>query len=454
MKVWGSTLVVVFWICVLPVILWAGASGTPAQGTIGLMAGSFISGILLTFTPCVLPMVPIVSSIIAGQGEELTKVKAFWLSFAYVLGTAVTYALMGALAGATGEQLQAYFQNVWAIGAISLIFVAMALSMFGLYTIQLPALLQSKLDASTRRLKGGALLPVFLLGMVSAMILGACVSPILISFLSVAIATQDALLGAMTMFALAMGMGVPLIIVGLGAGALIPKAGSWMEEVKHLFGVLLLAVAIYLFTELGIVNTLLVWGIFAVVLGVYLHALEPLEKEHSGWQTLKKSMGVVLLVWGVILMVGGAGEGESLTKPLKHTSTITLNGSVTSQYRFPFELVRNMKDLDAKRKEAVEKDKLLVVYFYSDTCPVCKKMKATTFKDPKVIEKLASDFVAVRVNITDHADHESMKIKKHYKIFGTPAFLFFDRSGEMLESEKFYGYEGPEEFYNTLDLLS
>jgi len=182
------------WLLLSMTILYAGDGTT--QSTIGIMLGAFVSGLLLTFTPCVLPMVPIVSSIIAGQGEDVTKTKAVLLAVAYVLGTAVTYAIMGALAGATGEQLQSYFQNVWAIGAMTLVFVLMALSMFGLFTIQLPSFIQSKLNAESQGMKGGSFIPVFLLGMVSALILGACVSPVLISFLSVAISTSDATLGA------------------------------------------------------------------------------------------------------------------------------------------------------------------------------------------------------------------------------------------------------------------
>jgi thiol:disulfide interchange protein DsbD len=445
-----------FWFLGSMVVLWSDEGTVQVRQSMAvLISGSFFSGLLLTFTPCVLPMVPIVSSIIAGQGEGLTKIKAFWLSLSYVLGTAATYTVMGALAGATGEQLQSYFQNVWAIGAISLVFVAMALSMFGVYTIQLPAFLQSRLDARSRKLKGGSMVMVFLLGMISALILGACVSPVLISFLSVAIATQDALLGAVTMFSLALGMGVPLIIVGVGAGQLIPRAGGWMEQVKHFFGVLLLAVAIYLFNELSLIPELLVWGMFILVLGVYLGALEALPDMATGWQTLRKAIGVLLLVWGLILLVGGASGGEALLQPLKREGpAAVVNGEGIKRYTFPFALVRTMEELEKKRQEAVRNDKLLAVYFYSDTCSVCKKMKATTFKDPKVLKKLADDFVAVRVNITSHSDEESMKIKKHYKVFGTPSFVFFNRSGKEMPEEQFYGYQDPQEFYDTLDLMS
>ncbi len=426
--------------------------GAEASSTAGLLAGSFLSGLLLTFTPCVLPMVPIVSSIIAGQGENLTKIRAFVLSLSYVLGTAVTYALMGALAGATGEQLQSYFQNVWAIGIFSLVFVLMALSMFGLFTIQLPASIQSRLDARSRSLKGGSVVMVFLLGMISALILGACVSPVLISFLGVAITAHDPVLGALTMFALALGMGVPLIVVGLGAGTLIPKAGGWMEEVKHFFGILLLSVAVYIFSELGIVSELLLWGLLLIGTAVmYLRVLEPLGTEFSAWRVTGKGTGVILLVWGTILLVGAAKGHEDLWHPLKEEYWVYAGSDTAVPYKSPFILVRSMSELDVKRKEALHEGKPVVLFFYSDTCSVCKKMKATTLKDPKVRKMLAENFVALRVNITDPSDEESMKIKHHYKVFGTPAFVFIDKKGKVAEDEMFYGYQTAEEFFDTLD---
>ncbi len=280
------------------------------QGMLTIVLGAFVSGILLTFTPCVLPMVPIVSSIIAGQGEDVTKKKAVMLAVAYVMGTAVTYAIMGALAGATGEQLQSYFQNIWAIGAMTIVFVFMALSMFGLFIIELPSFIQSRINAESQGMKGGSFIPVFLLGMVSALILGACVSPVLISFLSVAISTSDATLGALTMFALALGMGVPLVLLGFGAGFLVPKAGMWMDKVKYFFGVLLLGVAIEIFSTLEIVNTLLLWGAYAVGVAVYMGATQALSVESNGWQKLQKAVGTVILIWGTIMMIG-AGYGET-----------------------------------------------------------------------------------------------------------------------------------------------
>jgi len=434
-------------------ILFAATSEVTGGGTVGIILGAFVSGILLTFTPCVLPMVPIVSSIIAGQGKDVTKTKAVMLSVSYVLGTAATYALMGALAGATGEQLQSYFQNIWAIGAMTLVFVLMALAMFGVFTIQLPSFIQSRLNASSDGIKGGSMGMVFLLGMISALILGACVSPVLISFLSVAISTSDAVLGAWTMFSLALGMGVPLVLLGFGAGYLVPKAGMWMEKVKYFFGALLLAVAIQIFDTLELVNTLFLWGVYAVGISIYLGATQRLSLKSTGWQKLQKASATVLLIWGTILLVG-AGYGETnVYQPLpkmhmQGENKANLSGDL------PFEEIANLTAYEIKRRQAMDEGKTMILFFHTDTCPVCKHLRDSTFKDARVQQKLKDDYVAVGVNISNTSDKKIVELKKMFQVFGPPGFVFINAEGEVLEDEKFYGYQEPEEFYDTLDLIA
>jgi thiol:disulfide interchange protein DsbD len=440
----------------MPLVLLAADMQPLDQTTWSILAGAFLSGVLLTFTPCVLPMIPIISSIIAGQGEGITKTRAVILSLSYVLGTAVTYAAMGALAGATGEQLQAYFQNVWVIGAMSLIFVAMALSMFGLYTIQLPSFIQSRINASSQGIPGGNVAMVFVLGAISALILGACVSPILISFLSVAIATSDPLLGGLTMFFLALGMGVPLVIVGLGAGHLLPKAGGWMDLVKYFFGTVLLGVAIWIFSTLGLVPELLLWGIYLVIIAVYLNATQTLPETANGWYKLAKGIGTVLLVWGIMMLVGAVYNESDPFHPLpKPSAVVTTSGTDTVEKEgIPFELVGSLEELEARRKQAIKEKKLMIVFFYTDWCPVCKKLKATTLIDPKVRQMLKKHFIALKVNMTDLNDHKSQAIRKKFKIYGPPSFVFFDRNGKELKEENFYGFQEPEAFYDILDLMA
>lgn len=447
------------WVVLSSTFLFAGDGAT--QSTVGIMLGAFVSGVLLTFTPCVLPMVPIVSSIIAGQGEDVTKTKAVMLALAYVLGTAVTYALMGALAGATGEQLQSYFQNIWAIGAMTLVFVLMALSMFGLFTIQLPSFIQSRLNAESQGMKGGSFVPVFLLGMVSALILGACVSPVLISFLSVAISTSDATLGALTMFALAMGMGVPLILLGFGAGYLVPKAGMWMDKVKYFFGALLLAVAIEIFSNLELINTLFLWGAYAVGIAIYLGATQRLSLKASGWMKLQKVVATLALIWGTILLIG-AGYGEQdIWHPLPKTVVNVVgggDGKTKLSGEMPFEEIPNLTAYEIKRRQAMDEGKTLVMFFHTDTCPVCKHLRDTTFKDARVQQILKDKYVAISLNMTpkenEKAQRQMEEMKKKFGIFGPPAFVFVNSDGEEMEDEQFYGYMEPEEFYDTLDLIA
>ena len=422
-----------------------------------LIFGSFMAGILLTFTPCVLPMVPILSGIIVGQGESITTRKAVMLSLSYVMGTALTYTIMGALAGATGEQLQSYFQNVWVIGGMSLIFVFMALSMFGLFTVQLPSFIQSKLNAQSDGIKGGSFSMVFFLGMISALILGACVSPVLISFLGVAIAKGDALLGALMMFAMALGMGVPLIILGFGAGKLLPKAGMWMDNVKYVFGVLLMAVAIQLFSTLNLVSELLLWGTSIIILSIFMGAMDAI-KEDGAFQKFIKAIAVLLLVWGSILLVGAAKGNDSLSMPLEEKvsyvqNTTVANATPTKKSEL-FTSIHNMDDLAAIQKEAINKKKPLIIYFYTDYCSLCRKLKATTYKDKEIQKLLNEHYVAAKLNMTNKSDAEMKEVKKHFKIFGTPGFVFFDTEGEELEDYQFYGYQNAEEFYDTLDLLA
>ena len=427
------------------------------EGLAALIAGSFAAGLFLTFTPCVLPMVPILSSIIVGQGEGITKRRAFLLSLSYVLGTAVTYAAMGALAGATGEQLQSYFENVWVIGLVSLLFAAMALSMFGLFTIQLPASVQSKLSSASGGIKGGKMATVFLLGLISALIIGACVSPILIAFLGVAIAKGSAWLGAVTMFFMALGMGVPLLVIGVGMGQLLPKAGAWMDLVKHIFGVLLLITALYFFNELSLLPPLLVWGMFAVVLSVYLGAFEPLSPDRTGWMTFRKGMGIVLFIWGLLWMIGGISGRDDLLHPFSTAATLVQRTTDTTNSvsdKIPFEEVDSLQTLQKKLHEAQQARKMAILFFSNDFCGSCKKYKAITFKDPAVRDILRKEYVALHINMTDKSDKKRQEIRKKFHIFGPPTFIFFNREGEEIKENRIYGYQTPEEFYDMLELMA
>ncbi|HIP46901.1 MAG TPA: protein-disulfide reductase DsbD [Campylobacterales bacterium] len=427
---------------------------TATQGMLSLAFGSFVAGLLLTFTPCVLPMVPILSSIIMGQGKDISTRKSLMLSLAYVLGTAVTYAIMGAIAGATGDQLQSYFQNIWAIGAMSLVFAVMALSMFDVFTIALPSFIQSRLNKSSQDLKGGSIPMVFILGMVTALILGACVSPVLISFLGVAISTGDALLGAVMMFTMALGMGVPLLLLGLGAGKFLPKAGIWMDKIKYLFGALLLAVSLYLFSTLDLISPLILWGVYLIGLSLFVGAfdtaIEKIEK-------FAKILGIIMFIWGILLLVGAANGNHDIYKPLAKAPSAYIENSSTSQPKVAKKLFTNiydMQELDILLAQAKEEEKAVIIYFYHDACPVCKRLNETTWKDPAVKALLAEKYLAFSIDMTDRSDENMQAIKKRFSIFGPPGFIFFDSEGDELVDDSFYGYQAPTEMLDILDLIA
>ncbi len=280
-----------------------------------LIISAFGTGLLLTFTPCVLPLIPILSSIVIGQGGE-GRMRGGTLSIIYVFGTVVAYAFIGAVAGATGDQLNAYFQNAWAIGIMSAVFVLMSLSLFGLYEITMPAALESRIQEGSMKIGGGKVGAVFVLGVLSALVVSACVSPLLISALGIAIARADPYLGAAMMTSMALGMGAILIAIGFGAGIALPKAGPWMDRLKQGFGVLLLGVAIYLLGNLPDVPVLLLWGALFIVTGVYLGASQELPTDAGGWRYFWKGVGVVLLIWGILCLIGGMLGNRDVLQPL------------------------------------------------------------------------------------------------------------------------------------------
>ncbi len=411
---------------------------------------AFGVGLLLSFTPCVLPMIPILSSMIVGQStEKPSKVRSGLLSLAYVLGTAVTFTAAGIIAGLTGEQLQAYFQNAWAIGIIAAIFVLMSLSMFGLYEIQMPSFIQSKVQTKTQNM-GGGFIPIFIVGMLSALIVGACVSPPLIAALSVAIVNQDPVLGGAIMFAMAMGMGVVLILIGIGAGSLVPKAGTWMDTVKYVFGVMLLAVAIYMLGTLPQVPVLLLWGILFIVVGVYLGATQSLPEGVGGWRYLWKGLGTVLLIWGLASLIGGWHGNRDPLHPLEGIgfgsgNAVTSSGPEAENGSI-FTRVSSLAELDQQLAAAKTAGKPVILDYFATWCTDCVRMEKTTFEDPKVRSALKDKFVLLQADVTDPSNADAKALKKRYGIFGPPAMLFFDAGGELRKDLSSYGYKSPDKF--------
>jgi thiol:disulfide interchange protein DsbD len=426
------------------------------------MLAAFGAGLLLTFTPCVLPMVPILSSIIVGSGESLSKLRGGLLSYSYVLGTAATYTIGGVLAGVTGDQLQAYFQNAWTIGIFSAVLALLALSMFGFYELQMPGFVQTRLSERTRAIKGGAMLGVFVLGMISALIVGACASPVLLTLLGAAILSQDPVLGGGIMLALAHGQGVLLIAIGVGAGWLLPKAGLWMERVKQIFGVMLLAVAIYLIGTLPQVPVLFLWAALFVISAVYLGATQSLPEDAGGWSYFRKGVGTLLLIWGVFALLGGIAGERDILKPLPLSGLAFGTGATAKSAAIPresagstsFERVRSARELDERLAAARNSGKPVFVDYFADWCTDCARMENSTFADQRVRAAL-EDFVRLKVDVTDPNDPEVKKLKERYRVFAPPAYIFLSKQGEPLPgavrgSHAHYGFHGVDELIGKL----
>ncbi|MFV2060220.1 MAG: protein-disulfide reductase DsbD [Gammaproteobacteria bacterium] len=438
----------------------AGDSNSEKIGFKGFIAAillAFVIGLGLTFTPCVLPMLPILSSIIIGQGgEQLSKRKGGILAAIYVLGTSVVYTIAGWIAGQSGDQLQAYFQLPWVITAFAGLLFLLALSMFGLYSIQMPSFIQSRMQEKSSALKGGTFIGVFIMGVLSSLIVGACASPLLLGVLAGAMTTHDPVLGAAIMFAMSMGMGVFLIAFGIGASALVPKAGSWMDDVKYGFGVLLIAVAIYLLQGVADAPVLYLWGTLFIITAVYMRATQALPDGANGWKVFAKGIATVLLAWGILALVGGMLGGRDILHPIPDdifAPAMTQSSATTKSmsHEEVFTRVNNLAELDAKLAEAKLAGKSVIIDYYADWCQDCLRMEKSTFNQPTVINLLNSDFVALQVDVTDQYNEETKAVMKRYGIFAPPAILFFNSKGQLLEDLKLYGFKSTDDFIALLN---
>ncbi|MBK5966161.1 thiol:disulfide interchange protein [Thiocystis minor] len=411
-----------------------------------IVAVFFGFGLLLAFTPCVFPMIPILSGIIAGHaatspGTPMTTRKAFTLSLVYVLAMALTYTVVGVLAGLFGANLQAAFQNPWILTAFALIFVLLALSMFGFYDLQLPSSLQSRLATISNRQQGGTLLGVAIMGLLSALIVGPCVAPPLFGALIYISQTGDAVLGGIALFALSMGMGAPLIAIGASAGKLLPRAGAWMEAVKAVFGVALLGVAILLLERiLPPAVSMLLWGLLLICSAVYLGALTHLPPGGSGWSKLWKGFGVFLLVYGALMLLGAAAGGKDTLQPLRG---LTPPGGGIAHATF--QRVKTGADLDRALNAARAAGKPVMLDFYADWCVSCKEMERDTFSDPAVIAEMGR-FVLLQSDVTANDAEDQALMQGRFGIPGPPAMLFFDPAGEERKGYRLVGFTPAEAF--------
>jgi thiol:disulfide interchange protein DsbD len=414
-----------------------------------VVATFFGFGLLLALTPCVFPMIPILSGIIAGQNKQLTKASGFLLSLAYVLGMAITYALAGVGAALSGTLLSNALQNPWALGIGAGIFVALALSMFGFFELQLPSFIQSKFSDASNKMKGGNFVGVFIMGVLSAVIVGPCVAPPLAAALAFIAQTGNTTLGGVALFVLALGMGVPLLLVGLSAGALLPRAGGWMNAVKYFFGVMMLAIAIYLVSPIiPAWIGMLLWAMLLIASAIYLHALDPLPAHASGWTRLWKGLGVMLLIGGLAIILGMLAGSRDLLQPLDVFKGGAGTAMAAEQKGLTFEKVKDVADLEARLAAAKADGRPVLLDFYADWCVSCKEIMRFTFSDPKVQARLAN-VVLLKADVTANTDADKALLKR-FSLFGPPGLIFWNSAGVQSDF-KVIGFEKADKFLASID---
>ncbi|HQU97539.1 MAG TPA: protein-disulfide reductase DsbD [Nitrosomonas sp.] len=424
-----------------------------------ILTGFFGIGLLLAFTPCVFPMFPILSGIIANRGQNVTKMHGFILALAYVLGMAITYAIAGVAAGLSGSMLSAALQNAWVLGTFAVIFVLLSFSMFGFYDLQLPGTLQTKLSEEASQLKGGQLTGVFGMGALSALIVGPCVAAPLAGALLYISQTRDVVLGGSALFMMALGMGVPLLILGASAGALLPKTGAWMESVKKFFGVLLLGVAIWLISPvINEVVHMLLWAALLIISAIYLHAIDPLPERASGLRKFLKGVGVIALLVGIALLIGVLSGSRDVLQPLSKigvTKSDSVNGmetadtGATSYASLPFRRVKSIEALNEIIQES--SDQYLMIKVTADWCVSCKEMERFTLSDAQVHARL-KDVVLLKIDVTE-GNADDMALLKRFKLFGPPGILFIDKQGNDIPDVRIIGFLNKNDFLSVLNAI-
>jgi len=407
------------------------------------LAFFFVAGLGLSLTPCVFPMIPILSGIIAGQGHQVSHARGFALALAYVLGMAVTYAAAGVAAGLSGTLVSSALQSPWVLGAFALVFVVLSFSMFGFYELQLPTSLQSKLSEESGHLQGGRGIGVFVMGALSALIVGPCVAAPLAGALLYIGQTGDAVLGGTALFVMALGMGVPLLVVGVAGGSLLPRAGAWMEAVKKGFGVLLLATAVWLVSPvIPAVAQMLAWAALLIIPAIYLHALDPLPPHAKGWQRFWKGIGIVMLLTGAALLIGALSGSRD---PLQPLAGLRGQAIAAEEKHLPFERVASLAELEQKIMAAGQP---VMLDFYADWCVSCKEMERFTFADSAVRAKLAG-FKLFQADVTANSADDKALLAK-FGLFGPPGILFFAPDGRELKNARVVGFQDAATFLQTL----
>ncbi|MGB0722014.1 MAG: protein-disulfide reductase DsbD [Gammaproteobacteria bacterium] len=418
-------------------------SGSSVWVVIGIM---FVAGLGLAFTACVYPMIPILSSIIVGEGENVTPAKGFLLSFIYVQGVAITYALIGVASGFAGAGVQAFFQNPLVLTLFAVMFVALALSMFGFYNIQLPSGLQGKLTEMSNNQQGGKLVGVFIMGVLSALIVGPCAGPVMVGAAAFIAQSQDWVLGGLAFYAMGNGIGAPLLLVGAFGGQFLPRAGTWMDTVKAVFGVVLLFVAVLMLERVlpGPV-ALAVYATLFIVSGIYMGAFESLAEGHSGWRKLWKGLGLVMVFWGAITLIGAATGGRDVTNPLHRLMAAQgAGGGGEASAHVSFKRIKTVEDLQSEIAAANARGQAVMLDFYADWCTYCITLEDYVFPHPQVRAALTGVHL-IQADVTAN-DDDDRALMNHVDIFAPPAILFYGLDGQERRDYRVVGAIEPEDF--------
>jgi len=435
-----------------------GLAGFLSEQSTLVIAGVFLLlGLGLTFTPCVLPMVPIISSLVSGQNTRTTG-QAILLSSSYVLGMALTYAGAGVLTGLLGASfnLQAQLQSPWVLGVFAVMFVVFALSMFDLFEIQLPRAIRDSLNDASQRLTGGRVISIFGIGALSALIVSPCVSAPLAGSLLYISTTQDAVIGGIALFSLGLGMGIPLILVAVGGRKLLPSTGHWMTTVKHFYGVMLIAVAIWLIERLvpGWVG-LTLWGVLIAITGVQLGAFDAAK---AGWERTRKGLGLIFFAYGLALLAGAIAGANNPLAPLDpFIAKTTYSGqpgdsASNDNSHAGFTRVETPADIKAMLVQAQQEGRPVMLDFYADWCISCKVMERNVFSDGAVINSL-KPFTLLQIDMTDNTPAQQAMLDE-LGLFGPPAILFFDRSGSEMAPKRVLGEMNRSQFLDHVNGLT
>ena len=406
-------------------------------------------GLLLSLTPCVFPMIPILSGIIVGHGHHISTRKAFLLSASFVIASALMYTVFGILAALFGSNLQATFQEPWVIGIFAGLFVLLSLSMFGFYNLQMPAALQSKLHHSSDQHRDGSYWGAGIMGALSSLIVGPCVAAPLAAALIYIGQTGDVVLGGSALFMMGLGMGVPLLLVGASAGKLLPKAGEWMNATKAVFGVLMLAVAVWMLSRiLPAAVTMLLTSMLLIIPAIYLNAIEPLPQPASGWKKLWKGLGLIMLVLGVMQLIGLSAGNSNLLQPL---AGLAVSGQAQAKTGIEFQRVRSITEMEQKLQQAKANQQWVMLDFYADWCVSCKEMETYTFTDAGVKQQL-KNFVLIQADVTANNDDDKALLQR-FNLIGPPGIIFFDPEGQERSNRRIIGYQDAATFLNSLQQL-